>query len=130
MWLQIAAPHDPAAVDLLLRCGGKIDSLSGRMVVDAAAAGNAAAQGIFARALQTLGWAIAQMITLVCAAGRGDRRRRAVGGRGAVLRPLRREVARYVFPPLAKSYDRARIAWRGRSSCIARRVAGRGRALT
>ena len=35
------------------------------MVVDAATAGNAAAQGIFAHALQTLGWAIAQMITLV-----------------------------------------------------------------
>ena len=35
------------------------------MVVDAATAGNVPAQRIFARALQTFGWAIAQVITLV-----------------------------------------------------------------
>ena len=64
-WLAGENLHDPSAADLLARCGGRIDQLSGRMVCDAAAAGNAAAQADFARALQTFGWAIAQMITLV-----------------------------------------------------------------
>ena len=103
-WLQSAAAHDPAVVDLLLRCEGRIELLSGRMVVDAATAGNAAAQGIFTHALQTLGWAIAQMITLVApqivVIGGGV----PLAGEAMFFAPLRREVARFVFPPLAKSY--------------------------
>jgi glucokinase len=103
-WLQTAGPHDPAAADMLSRCGGRIEQLSGRMVVDAAAAGNAAAQGIFAHALQTLGWAVAQMITLIApqvvVIGGGV----PLAGETMFFAPLRREVARYVFPPLANSY--------------------------
>ena len=64
-WLAGENSHDPSAADLLARCGGRVEQLSGRMVVEAAAAGNVAARRIFARALQTFGWAIAQMITLV-----------------------------------------------------------------
>ncbi len=103
-WLQSAGPHDPAAADMLSRCGGKIEQLSGRMVVDAAATCNVAAQGIFAHALQTLGWAVAQMITLVApqvvVIGGGV----SQAGETLFFAPLRREVARYIFPPLVKSY--------------------------
>ena len=76
----------PSAADLLARCGGRIEQLSGRMVIEAAAAGNVAAQQIFARALQTLGWADCPDDHARGPAGRGDWRRRAAGGRGDVLR--------------------------------------------
>jgi glucokinase len=103
-WLRAAAADDLAAIDFLSRCDGKIEQLSGRMVVDAAAAGNVTAQGIFAHALQTLGWAIAQMITLIApqvvVIGGGV----PLAGETMFFEPLRHEVARYVFPPLAKSY--------------------------
>jgi glucokinase len=95
---------DPSAVDLLARCGGRIERLSGRMVIDAATAGNAVAGRIFARALQTFGWAIAQMITLVApqvvVVGGGV----PLAGEAVFFEPLRRQVARYAFPPLAHSY--------------------------
>ncbi len=104
VWLRAAATHDPTAVDLLSRCGGKINQLGGRMIVDAAVDGNSAAQGIFAHALETLGWAIAQMITLVAPQvviiGGGV----PLAGEAMFFAPLRGAVARYVFPPLAKSY--------------------------
>jgi glucokinase len=103
-WLRSAEPHDSAAIELMSRCDGQIEQLSGRMVVDAAFAGNAAAQGIFAHALQTLGWAVAQMITLVApqvvVIGGGV----PLAGEAMFFAPLRREVARYIFPPLAKLY--------------------------
>ena len=89
----------------LARCGGRIEQLSGRMVVEAAAAGNAAARQIFARALQTFGWAIAQMITLVApqvvVVGGGV----PLAGEAMFFAPLRHQVARYVFPPLAHAYS-------------------------
>ena len=104
-WLAGQNLHDPSAADLLARCSGRIEQLSGRMVVDAAAAGNPAAHGIFAHALQTLGWAIAQMITLVApqvvVMGGGV----PLAGEAMFFAPLRREVARYVFPPLAHAYS-------------------------
>ena len=104
-WLAGENPHDPSAADLLTRCGGQVERLSGRMVIEAAAAGNAAAGRIFARALQTFGWAIAQMITLVApqivVVGGGV----PLAGETVFFAPLRRQVARYAFPPLAHSYS-------------------------
>ncbi len=104
-WLVGENLHDPSAADLLARCGGRIEQLSGRMVADAAAAGNAAASRIFALALQTFGWAIAQMITLVApqvvVIGGGV----PLVGETMFFEPLRRQVARYVFPPLAHTYS-------------------------
>ena len=98
-------PHDPAAAALWERCQGDLERLSGRMVVDAAAAGDPLAQDIFHRGLETLGWAIAQAITLVApevvVVGGGV----PLAGEALFFAPLRREVARYVFPPLAKSYQ-------------------------
>jgi glucokinase len=98
-------PHDPAAAALSERCGSQPERLSGRMVVDAAAAGDPLAQDIFHRGLETLGWAIAQAITLVApqvvVVGGGV----PLAGETLFFEPLRREVARYVFPPLAQSYQ-------------------------
>ena len=103
-WLEAVSIEEPCAADLLARCGGRVDQLSGRMVVAAAASGNRAAAGILARALQTFGWAIAQMITLVApqvvVVGGGVPQ----AGEAIFFAPLRREVARYVFPPLAHAY--------------------------
>ncbi len=103
-WLAEENLHDPSAADLLARCGGRIEQLSGRMVAEAAAVGNAAAGQIFAHALKTLGWGIAQMITLmapqVVVIGGGV----PLAGETMFFAPLRHQVARYVFPPLAHSY--------------------------
>ena len=104
-WLAGENHQNPSAVDLLARCGGQTERLSGRIIVEAAAAGNVAARQIFARALQTLGWAIAQMITLVApqvvVMGGGV----PLCGDDLFFAPLRREVARYVFPPLEHTYS-------------------------
>jgi len=103
-WLDGKNLDDPSAADLLMRCGGRIEQLSGRIIAEAAAAGNVVAQKLFDRALQILGWAIAQMITLVApqvvVVGGGVPR----VGETAFYLPLRQQVARYVFPPLAHSY--------------------------
>jgi glucokinase len=92
------------AEDLLRRCGGQIDRLSGKMVGEAAIEGNEAAAAIYDRALQTFGWAIAQMITLlapeVVVVGGGV----PLIGEEVFFAPLRRQVDRYVFPPLAGTF--------------------------
>jgi glucokinase len=89
----------PDAADLLRRCGGQPERLSGKMLADAAAAGNEAAQAIFRRAIKTLGWALGQMITLlapdVVVMGGGV----PLCGEKLFMEPLRQEVDRYVFPP-------------------------------
>ena len=111
-WLQSkpnaqARPGDAlpgAAADLLTRCNGRIEQLTGRMVIEAAAAGNQAAQGIFAprgadarlggRADDPL---VAPQVIVI---GGGV----SLTGEAMFFAPLRRETARYVFPPLAHSY--------------------------
>jgi len=104
-WLAGENLCDSSAADLLARCAGRIEQISGRMIIEAAAAGNVAAQRIFARALQVLGWAIAQMITLVApqvvVIGGGV----PLAGEAMFFEPLRSEVARYVFPPLSRAYS-------------------------
>ncbi|MBL9081954.1 MAG: ROK family protein [Planctomycetales bacterium] len=71
----------------------------------AASRGHAPSQAILDRAINTLGWALAQMITLLAPQAV------VVGGGVPLLgeepfyAPLRLAVARYVFPPLAGSYE-------------------------
>ena len=95
---------DPFSEDLLRRCEGRIERLTGKMVAEAADEGNEAARDIFDRAIRTLGWGIAQMITLVApevvVMGGGV----PLIGESLFMAPLRREVDRYVFPPLRNSY--------------------------
>ena len=96
--------EEKSAADLLSRCGGRIERLSCKMVAQAAGEGNLLAQEVFRHAVQTLGWAVAQMITLlapnVVVIGGGVPQ----AGEDLFFSPLRREVGRYVFPPLAGGF--------------------------
>jgi glucokinase len=73
-------------------------------VAQAAEQGNPVARQAIERAVQTLGWAIAQTITLVApevvVVGGGV----SLMSRSLFLDPLREQIARYGFPPLAGSY--------------------------
>lgn len=90
--------------DLLNRCNGDIDSLTAKQVAQAASEGNQIATAVIQHAIQTLGWAIAQVITLLApetvVVGGGV----SLIGEQMFFAPLREQVARYVFPPLAKRY--------------------------
>lgn len=84
--------------------GCSSEQVTSKMVAEAAKAGNEAAIGIFRRATQTYGWAIAQMITLlspqVVVIGGGV----PLAGEALFFAPLRQEIERYVFPPLRGTY--------------------------
>ena len=90
--------------DLLQRAGGDGERLTARHVAQAAAEGNDIARQVLDHACQALGWAIAQVITLVApevvVVGGGV----SLIGEPFFFGPLRAEVQRYVFPPLAGSY--------------------------
>ncbi len=104
---RLAAAASPPEVrqDLLRRCNHAPEQLTAQLVAEAAADGNAIARATLDQAIQTLGWAIAQTITLTAAD-------RVVLGGGVSLigethffAPLREQVRSYVFPPLAGSYE-------------------------
>jgi glucokinase len=92
------------AADLLHRAGGRLDLLTAKMVAQAAADGNEVAREVLEHATEALGWAVAQVITLLAP-------QVIVVGGGVSLSgeqffaPLRQQAARYVFPPLADSYE-------------------------
>jgi glucokinase len=92
------------AADLWNRCDGDAQRLTAKMVAQAAGDGNPLAQEIMQRALQALGWAVAQMINLVApqvvVIGGGV----SLAGEQMLFSPLRKEVERYLFPPFAGSY--------------------------
>lgn len=92
------------AADLLDRCECNVDRITALLVAQAAEEGNQLAQSILDHACQVLGWAIAQTITIlapeVVVIGGGV----SLMGEQLFFSPIRREVARYVFPPLADSY--------------------------
>lgn len=89
----------------LQSCGGNLEGLTAVMVADAAQKGNALARLTLERSTQTLGWAIAQVITLLApetvVVGGGV----SLMGEQLFFQPLRSRVAQYVFPPLANAYE-------------------------
>ncbi len=89
--------------DLLQRCGENPHSLTTVMIGMAAAAGNKGARAILRTGTDTLGWAIAQMISLIApdivVIGGGV----SLLGDELFLDPLRSAVSRYLFPPLEGS---------------------------
>ncbi|MGE3316481.1 MAG: ROK family protein [Planctomycetaceae bacterium] len=91
--------------DLMRRCENDPAQLTARDVAMAAEAGNQAASRVIDRACQALGWGIAQVISILAVeavvVGGGV----SLAGEKLFLAPLRREVRRYVFPPLADSYQ-------------------------
>jgi glucokinase len=103
--LADATHADRASLDdLLRRCEGNPDRLTARLVAEAAAEGNGVAQRVLDHACEVLGWAIAQAVTLlapeVVVVGGGV----SLMGEQQFFTPLRREVARYVFPPLRGTF--------------------------
>lgn len=98
-------PDSPDAKDLLRRCGGDSQRLSTQIVAQAASEGNAMAQAALDRACRTYGWAVAQVVTLlapsVVVLGGGV----SLVGEQWWLKPVRRYVEQYVFPPLRGTFS-------------------------
>lgn len=94
-----------AIQDLLERCQGKIETLTTKSVGEAAISGNPIARDEYVEATRVLGWAIAQVITLVAPeaiiVGGGV----SLVGEEIFFVPLRQAVQQYVFPPLANSFQ-------------------------
>jgi glucokinase len=84
--------------------GGDLTKLTAKDIFSAASQGSNIAKGAIDMAVRSLGWAVAQVITIVApnrvVIGGGV----SLAGEKAFFEPLREEVARYVFPPLAGSY--------------------------
>lgn len=103
--IEQEACDDQWGQDLLTRAGGSVDDISAKIVAEAARAGNALAQETLRHAWLTLGWGIAQMITLMSPA------RVVIGGGVALMgeelmfEPLREAVDRYVFPPFLGTFE-------------------------
>lgn len=100
---QVADRPDIEAVfrrDLLERCGGDLERLTAKDVACAASEGNQLALNVLRNASEVLGWAIAQMTTLlapeVVVIGGGV----SLMGESLFFAPVRDAVSRYVFPPL------------------------------
>lgn len=103
--LQFAEWEDQEYLaDLWQRCGLDLAQLSARHVAQAAESGNQLAREILDQAIETLGWAIGQVITITAA------ETIVIGGGVSLLGgpmffdPLREQIARFVFPPLIGSY--------------------------
>jgi glucokinase len=91
--------------DLLSRCQGDVAHLTTVTIADAARDGNQLALQAIDDACRTLGWAVAQVVTLlapdIVVVGGGV----SLLGEQLFFRPLRRYVRQYVFPPLERSYE-------------------------
>ncbi len=104
-WPEIfdATKADEDTADLLSRCLGNIEQLTAKMIGQAATAGNDIARAALHQMHVALGWGIAQMVTLVSphvvVIGGGV----SLMGDKLFFEPLREQVRRFVFPPLADS---------------------------
>lgn len=89
--------------DLLCHCLGNVQQLTAKQIAQAAAQGNQIARAALHQAHVALGWAIAQMVTLlsphVVVIGGGV----SLMGETLFFEPLRQQVQRFVFPPLANA---------------------------
>jgi len=103
--MQFAQMEDEEYLaDLWQRCGYNLANLNAKQVAQAAEAGNAAAREILDHAIEALGWAVAQVVTITASetvvVGGGV----SLLGEAMFLRPLRAQVARFIFPPLRDSF--------------------------
>lgn len=102
---QPSPSADGDRADLLSRCAGDLDRLTSRDVGEAAADGNSTALMILESATSVLGWAIAQVITIlapeVVVVGGGV----SLMGERLFFEPLRRSVGQFVFGPSSDSYE-------------------------
>lgn len=90
--------------DLVSRCGGDLSRLTTKSIGEAAIAGNQIARDQYAAAARVLGWALAQVVTLVApevvVVGGGV----SLVGEEVFFAQLRAALSQYVFPQLANSY--------------------------
>ena len=90
---------------LLASCQGDPARLTAEMVAEAARSGDPLALAAFRRATRALGWAIAQVLTLLApdliVIGGGV----SLSGEELFFAPIRKEIDRYVFPPLIGRYQ-------------------------
>lgn len=97
------APDDVA--ELLELCGADANGITAVHIADAARRGNAIAGAAINRGVECLGWAVAQVVTLVAAdvvvVGGGV----SLMGEDLFFVPLRAAARRHVFGPLANSFD-------------------------
>jgi glucokinase len=95
---------DPHAAALLTEVAGHVNLITAKQIASQAQRGNPLASQVYREATDVLGWAVAQVITVlapeVVVAGGGV----SLAGEDVFFRPLRNAVERYVFPPLAGSY--------------------------
>lgn len=108
-WLDSNGKHpavsfdDRDAEDLLDRCQRQPSQLTTKQIAEAALAGNEWARETYRQATNVLGWAIAQVITLVApevvVVGGGV----SLVGDEVFFNPLRAAVETYSFPPLRGS---------------------------
>jgi glucokinase len=98
---QVRSPYTEA---LLAASAGERERIDARTVAKCAAAGDSLARSILSDAVAALGWGLAQAITLLAPAvvvvGGGV----SLAGEELFFAQLRRDVERYVFPPLAGMY--------------------------
>jgi glucokinase len=107
LYTALREPPDqqPNARQLLARFQGDPEKVTAKIIAEAAAEGNELAVGAMNSACRTLGWGIAQMITLLAVetviVGGGV----SLAGEAIFFEPLRGFVRTYVFPPLRDSYE-------------------------
>lgn len=97
--LEVKAADERHVAEILKLCGGDLKNATGETLGAAASAGNPLAMEVLSHGVTTLGWAIAQCITLlapeVVVVGGGVSQM----GEELFFEPLRAAVAEYVFPP-------------------------------
>ena len=100
---DVSVPKDVA--ELLASCGNDVNRITAVHIADAARRGNAIAGAAIRRGVECLGWAVAQVVTLVAAdvvvVGGGV----SLMGDELFFAPLRAAAQRHVFGPLANSFD-------------------------
>ena len=101
----------PAPASLWSACRGDVEQLTAQLVAEAADAGDPLALAVLEEAIRTLGWAIAQMITLTAAEVVVVSGGVSLIGETRFFAPLRREVARYVFGPLQDAWNLVPAKW-------------------
>lgn len=101
---RLLETSDDEAAKSELRHSQMESVLTAKRIADLASAGNSIAKSAIFQSICVLGWAIGQAITLTAAdvviVGGGV----SLIGEERFFQPLRNEVARYVFPPLANMY--------------------------
>lgn len=103
--IETEAVLEEHTADLLRRCNREPEELTAKIVGQAACENNLVALDVTYHACQALGWAIAQVITLVSpevvVVGGGV----SLIGEEHFFKPLRAAVDRFVFPPLAETFQ-------------------------